>query len=447
MEDNKLISSIEELNEDFGKLMQKLIKDIKRQEKIMARADKRQRQEYDELQKRLLEVEKLQEQQKDLLDAFIKLLAEAIDAKSAYTGGHCERVPEITLMLAKAASADEGIDYEIKHDDEFRELSIAAWLHDTGKIVTPEYVVDKSVKLETIFNRIHEIRTRFEVIYRDLKIEALERMLAGEDKAEVEQWLEEEQKKLIEDFEYIAKTNLGGEFMTDESKEKVKEIANREWTRYFDDKLGLAHDEYSRFPEEKLNEQLPAKEKLLDDKPWHIIPRSQKEVEDFERYGFKINIPEALYNRGEVYNLCVNRGTLTPEEFFKIQEHIIMTIKMLEKLPFPDYLKNVPLYAGTHHETLIGTGYPRKLTKDELPIPGRIMAIADIFEALTASDRPYKEAKKLSQAIKIMSFMVKDQHIDEELFKLFLRSGIYMEYAKAHLKPEQIDEVDIEQYL
>jgi len=443
--ENKLIVEIEEVREHFSSLMDKLIKDIKRQEKIMARADKRQKKEYDELQQRLEEVQKLQLAQKELMDSFIKIIAEAIDAKSAYTGGHCERVPEIAIMLAEAADKSEKIDFEIHNDDEKREISIAAWLHDCGKVVTPEYVVDKATKLETIYNRIHEIRTRFEVIHRDLTIQALKRKLAGEDEKEVDEWLTKAHQQLQEEFEFIANVNVGGEFMTDEAKEKVKKIAKREWIRHFDDTLGLSYME--RVAVENKDKTLPAKEYLLSDKPEHIIPRDKKEIEDFKKWNFKMDIPENLYNRGEVYNLMVNRGTLTKEEFFKIQEHVVMTIKMLEQLPFPENLKNVPLYAGAHHETLIGTGYPRKLKKEDLPIPARIMAIADVFEALTASDRPYKSPKKLSEAIKILSFMVKDKHLDEDLFKLFLESGIYMEYAKKYLKPFQIDEVDISQYL
>ena len=124
-----------------------------------------------------------------------------------------------------------------------------------------------------------------------------------------------------------------------------------------------------------------------------------------------------------------------------------MTIKMLEKLPYTEEMKRIPEYAGTHHETLIGTGYPRELHEKELSIPDKVMAIADIYEALTASDRPYKRGKTLSQALQIMSFMVKDRHLDGELFALFLRSGIYLEYAQAHLHAEQIDAVDIEAYL
>jgi len=438
---------MERASEDFSKLMQKLIKDIRRQEKIMARSDKRQKQEYDELQRKLEEVQELQLAQKELMDSFIRLIAATIDAKSPYTGGHCERVPELAIMLAEAASASKEIDFEIKNDDEKREISIAAWLHDCGKVITPEHIVDKATKLEAIYNRIHEIRTRFEVLHRDLTIQALQKKLEGQDAKEVDKWLEEEHSNLQEEFAFIAKMNVGGEFITDESKNKIKQIASKEWIRHFDNTIGLSHIELELFNEEEKSKKPPVTEKLLDDKSYHILPRSQKEIEEFKRYDFKVEIPKNIYNKGEVYNLLIGRGTLTKEDFYKIQEHVIMTIKMLEQLPFPENLKNVPLYAGAHHETLIGTGYPRKLSKDELPIPARIMAIADVFEALTASDRPYKEPKTLSQAIKILSFMAKDGHLDKDLFKLFLKSNIHMIYAKNRLKPEQIDNVDIEPYL
>ena len=164
-------------------------------------------------------------------------------------------------------------------------------------------------------------------------------------------------------------------------------------------------------------------------------------------WGFKVTIPENLYNRGELYNLSVGRGTLTEEERFKINEHVIQSLMMLEKLPLPKNLKRVPEYAGTHHETLVGSGYPRKLIDTQLSVPMRIMAIADIFEALTACDRPYKKAKTLSESVKILSFFKKDRHIDPDLFDLFLTSGVYKQYAERYLLPEQIDQVDIAQYL
>lgn len=386
-----------------------------------------------------------QESQIKLMDSFIELIASAIDAKSEYTGGHCNRVPILTLMLTQAASdKSDGVlkEFRLETEEEKRELSIAAWLHDCGKITTPEYVVDKATKLETIYNRIHEVRTRFEVVYRDLIIESYKKIQDGEDKSIVDTWLEEEQQKLILDFEFIAKSNIGAEFLKDEDKEKIIDISKRTWIRFFDDSLGISNDEKERYPKSNTNI-----ENILSDKQSHIIKRKNFDEESYKQQGFKQEVPKNLYNLGEVYNMSISRGTLTKEERFKINEHIIMSIKMLDRLPFPDHLKHVPEYAGAHHETLIGTGYPKKLKKEDMSIPARIMAIADVFEALTASDRPYKDMKNLSESIKILSFMVKDKHIDEDLFKLFLESGVYLDYARQYLKSEQIDEVDISKYI
>ncbi|MCK5111516.1 MAG: hypothetical protein KAQ94_08340 [Arcobacteraceae bacterium] len=446
--DSKLVTEIEALKETFAKTTDRLIKDVKRHDKIMARTDRDQMRELKKLESRLEEVEGLQEAQKELLDAFIKLIASAIDAKSKYTSGHCERVPELSLMIADVANkATDGIfeNFSIDTEDKKRELSIAAWLHDCGKVTTPEYVVDKATKLETIYNRIHEVRTRFEVVHRDLTIEALNKKLAGEDEKEIDIWLDEEHKKLTEEYEIVAQANVGAEFMKDDAKAQIKDISSRTWVRNFDDTLGLAHEELKRVLYE--NTTTPQIETLLSDKNRHIIPREHFDYEEYQRMGFKTKVPEHLYNLGELYNICTSAGTLSYEERFKIQEHVQMTLVMLEKLPFPEYLKNVPLFAGAHHETLIGSGYPRQLTVDDMPIASRIMAIADVFEALTASDRPYKEPKTLSASIRILSFMVKDQHLDADLFKLFLSSGVYKEYATKYLKPEQIDEVDVSTYL
>jgi HD-GYP domain-containing protein (c-di-GMP phosphodiesterase class II) len=402
--------------------------------------------EYTELSNSFVDmsqsIQSYQRSQEELLDSIIKLLAEAIDAKSPYTGGHCARVPRIAqLLLSEADRSQEGElkEFQFHTKDELREFEIAAWLHDCGKITTPEYIVDKSTKLETIYNRIHEIRMRFEVLWRDVEIALLQGEISIEEK-------ERKQQELQEDFAFIANANIGGEFMGEKKKEKLKEIAKKEWLRYFDDSLGLGEIEKSR-NKQKNKQNLPTKEKLLSDKASHIVPREFFDFKEYKESGFKEDVPKYLYNYGEIYNLCIEKGTLTKEERFKINEHVIMSIKMLEKIPFPPHLKNIPEYAGTHHETLIGTGYPRKLTRNELSIPSRIMAIADIFEALTASDRPYKKAKTLSESLKIMSFMVKDEHIDAELFRLFLQSGVYKTYAKQYLKQEQIDKVDIESIL
>ena len=191
---------------------------------------------------------------------------------------------------------------------------------------------------------------------------------------------------------------------------------------------------------------LPATENLLSDKPHHIIARTRS-TDYPPELGINMQVPEYLYNQGEVYNLSISRGTLTEEDRFKINEHMISTIKMLESLPFPDELKNVPRYASTHHETMKGSGYPRKLPGEQLSIPERILAVADVFEALTASDRPYKEAKPVSVAVDILHKMVLDNHIDQDCFELFIRDQVYMEYAERYLSPEQIDDVDVTKYI
>ena len=407
--------------------------------------------EFDELSQSQYEmaheIRAYEKSQEELLNSIIKLIAEAIDAKSLYTGEHCKRVPEIAKMLLDRANEDETIfkDFHFEGADNYRAFEIGSWLHDCGKLTTPEYVMDKSTKLEALYNRIHEIRTRFEVLLRDAKIHEYEVILAGGEREKANAAYKATKKELMEEFTFVAKLNIGGEFMNAVEKEQIEKIASREWVRNFDNTLGLSEEETERLREDAVT--LPQREKLLDDKASHIIKRVNFDYAAYKKEGFNLEVPEYQYNLGEVYNLCVERGTLNAEERYKIQEHVIMTIKMLEQIPFPKELQNVPKYAGTHHETLIGTGYPRKLTKEELSIPERIMAVADIFEALTASDRPYKKAKILSESLRIISFMVKDEHIDKDIFILFLRSGVYLEYAYAHLREEQIDEVDVEKLI
>lgn len=397
-----------------------------------------------------LDNQQLLESQKKLLDSFIELIASAIDAKSPYTGGHCQRVPELTKMLAAAACDQQDgpfSDFALT-DEQWYELHIAAWLHDCGKVTTPEYVVDKATKLETIYNRIHEIRNRFEIVKRDRVIDYLKAVIDGGDAETLRAELETQLAQIDDDYAFIAESNVGGEFMAPERVERVKQIADIKWTRTLSDRIGLSHEELKRIEREP-EPALPVQENLLSDRYDHVIYRENKEqtAADDNPWGFKLDVPEHLYNLGEVYNLCIARGTLTEEERFKINDHIVQTIIMLEALPFPKDLARVPEFAGGHHEKMDGTGYPKKLNKDDMSVPARIMAIADIFEALTAADRPYKAPKKLSDSVKIMSFMKKDAHIDDQLFELFLTSGVYKEYAERFLLPEQLDKVDVSQYL
>jgi len=334
-----------------------------------------------------------------LFESFIKLIASAIDAKSPYTGGHCSRVPEITMMLAESVNdINEGPFAGIQFSDkEMYELKIAAWLHDCGKVATPEYVVDKSTKLETIFDRIHIVATRFEVIKRDEEIKFLKKQLSIQKKNHLSDMDKKEAirkarvlylkkiKQLDEDKTFIEESNFGGEFMSQDRKDRVEKIAS---------------------------------------------------------YRYKDNgSAKSFLSDNEVYNLCISRGTLTAEERKVINDHIVVTIEMLEQLPYPKHLRNVPEFAGGHHEKLDGTGYPKGLNHSEMSVQAKIMAIADIFEALTARDRPYKKGKTLSQAMRILGFMKNDAHIDTELFDVFVKEKIYLKYAEGFLDPEQIDEV------
>ncbi|MGE4292601.1 MAG: HD domain-containing phosphohydrolase [Desulfovibrio sp.] len=387
---------------------------------------------------------------RDIFDALIQVIATSIDAKSHYTAGHCRRVPAIAEMLAEAAhEVGQGplADFRLDSENERRQLWIASWLHDCGKVTTPEYVVDKATKLETIYNRIHEVRMRFEVLRRDAEIAHLMRLAAGQGDSEASlRGLDQTIRVLEEEFAFVAECNIGGEFLSDERIERLQEIGKRTWQRHFSDLLGISGDEM-RARGDAPEPRLPVTEALLSDRPEHLLPRHKQYTHIKDASGQPVETPAYEHNRGELYNLAIRRGTLTSEERFIINEHTLSGMEMLQKIPFPDHLGRVVEIATEHHETLIGTGYPLHKRADRLSTESRILAIADIFEALTASDRPYKQPKKLSEALRIMSFMRDDQHIDADLFDLFLRKGVYRAYAEAHLSPEQIDEVQIEKYL
>ena len=389
-------------------------------------------------------IKEYEDAQHNLLDAIIKLIGGAIDTKSPYTGGHCARVPVIANLLAEAACDKKDgpfASFELKSQDDWREFNIAAWLHDCGKLTTPEYVVDKATKLETIYNRIHEIRTRFEVLLRDVEISYYQKLIANHDDIKaLKECLEKERQAIRDDFAFVAECNVGGEFMSEDKMDRLREIARRVWVRNLDNRIGLSQEELRRMG--KTPESDTDMDSVLSDRPEHVVERQQDPFGDNKR-GFSMDVPEHLYNKGELYNLCIARGTLSPEERFKINEHIIQTIKMLEALPFPKGLERVPEFAGAHHETLIGTGYPRRLCKNDMSVTARIMAIADVFEALTAADRPYKTPKTVSQALQIMASMAGRKHLDPELFELFISSGVFNKYAKQYLSPSQQDTPDI----
>jgi HD-GYP domain-containing protein (c-di-GMP phosphodiesterase class II) len=391
-----------------------------------------------------IESQRLQAKQKQLLDAFIQLLAGAIDAKSPYTGGHCQRVPELTLMLAQAAAASQAPAFSAYQptEDDWEALHIAAWLHDCGKVTTPEYVVDKATKLETLNDRIHEIRTRFEVLKRDAWVDYWQALAKGGDEAALGDLRDATLAALDADFAFVARCNLGGEAMAEADLQRLDELARRTWTRTLDDRLGVSWDENRRQARTPAP-TLPISEPLLADKPEHLFERDRNElIPEDNPWGFKLDVPRYKYNRGELYNLSITRGTLTREERYIINHHMVQTIMMLSHLPFPGHLDSIAEIAGGHHEKMDGSGYPKRLKREEMSLPARMMAIADIFEALTAADRPYKKAKSLSEALGIMATMCREAHIDAQLFGLFVNEGVYLQYAARFLDPQQIDTVD-----
>ncbi|MGE8059595.1 HD domain-containing phosphohydrolase [Pseudomonas sp. NPDC089547] len=400
-----------------------------------------------------IETRQMAEAQQRLMDAMIKLLADAIDAKSPYTGGHCERVPQLAQMLLDQVTATDSGPYASfsMTDAERYEFRVAAWLHDCGKVTSPEYVVDKATKLETLYNRIHEVRMRFEVLWRDAELAYWQGLASGGDPQVLQAALACSQAQLHEDFAFVAQANIGGEFMQDADIERLQQIGQRRWRRHFDNRLGISRDEAERFAG-ALQPALPVDEPLLADRAEHRVPWGERKPpvvkgDPRNHWGFDMRLPPYASNHGELYNLSIRRGTLNDEERFKINEHIVQTIILLSALPFPRQLKRVPDIAGNHHEKLDGSGYPRRLGEQDLGIAERVMAIADIFEALTAADRPYKPPKTLSESVRIMVFMARDRHIDGQLLQLFLSSGVYRQYAERFLRAEQIDEVDVPYWL
>jgi HD-GYP domain-containing protein (c-di-GMP phosphodiesterase class II) len=396
-----------------------------------------------------LESQQLIKLQRALFESFVKVIAGAIDSKSPYTGGHCSRVPEVAKRLAQAAcDAVDGPYRDFALDDAgWEALHLAAWLHDCGKVTTPEHVVDKATKLEAIHDRVHEVRMRFEVLKRDAEIGCLRAILGGEAQAAAQARLEAEWAELEADFAFVAECNIGGEAMAPERLERLQRVAARTWLRTLDDRLGISTDELARKARTP-PAPLPAVERLLADKPEHLFERRASErFGPGNPWGFRMDVPQWLYDRGELHNLSVERGTLTAEDRYKINEHVVQTEIMLRQLIYPHHLRNVPDIAAAHHEKMDGSGYPKRLTREQLGPLARMMAIADIFEALTAIDRPYKKGKTLSESIAIMQRMAAEQHIDDELFELFLRAGVYLDYARRFLRPEQIDEVDVEAVL
>ena len=339
---------------------------------------------------------KLIENLEELLNQFIRSIAGAIERKSKYSSNHITRVALLTEMIANKIN-DMGEKYfpgRKFSENELKELSMAGWMHDVGKIVTPEAIMDKSTKLETICDRIELVKLRLEKM--ELLLSCLQTKLNENEFADfIHQHIDSELEP--KDFpnyftnitNFLINVNVGKEFVDKADLEKIE-------------KLGKIDFEY-------------------EGKHYFIFTEDEKK------------------------NMLISgRGTFTPEEMKIMQDHVAITWEMLSKLSFPKKYENVAFYAATHHEALNGKGYPNGYKAENLPLQSRILAVADIFEALTAADRPYKPAKTLSESLTIMGFMVKDGHLDKDLVDFFLDSGLYKEYAERFMKKDYIDDVDID---
>lgn len=313
----------------------------------------------------------------DFINAFVATIAKAIDAKSPYTKDHIAKVEKIALLLAKAINDDETIYKDVKYtQNDYKQIALAAWMHDIGKISMPEHVIDKATKLEKIFDRIHLVEQRFELIKKDKEIEYLKQLISKDE-------FENSIKQLNENIDFIKKTNLGGEFMLDEDIKKLENISKQTYV--------------------KNGESLP------------------------------------LLTQDELYNLSIKKGTLTKEEIDIIKNHAQLSLDMISELPFPKKYKDVLNIACNHHEKLNGLGYPRGLSDSQISLEDRIMILADIFEALTASTRPYKEAMKLSTVENILTTMTKRGELDKNLVDFFFNHDIFKKYSKEELKDYQLD--------
>ena len=328
------------------------------------------------------------EEQKQLFKSFIQLVAEALEKKDKTTGGHCTRVPQITMMVAESINNTKNGKFKnfVFTDDEMEELYVAGWLHDFGKVSTPESIMNKSTKLEGLYDKIDFIKLKLEILMRDKIISVYRKESIENQSIELN-----ELEKIKEDIKFLEECNIGCENMEDTFKKRVIDIS---------------------------------KQKI------------------------KINgVDENVLSDKEVECLNISRGTLSDDDFVIMKQHVQLTYELLDKLPYPKHLSKVPFYAACHHEKINGSGYPNGYKGDMLPLQARIIAIADVFEGLTAADRPYKKGYKLSKAMNILRAMAVNNEIDVDLFNLFIKQKIYLKYAQSSIARSQIDEIDANKLL
>jgi HD-GYP domain-containing protein (c-di-GMP phosphodiesterase class II) len=333
---------------------------------------------------------KLIQDMENLFNSFVKVMATAIDEKSPVTAGHIRRVAELTCKMANTITEKkEGPFANVYFDkDQLNELKIAGWMHDIGKVATPVQIIEKGKKLESIFDRVNYIALRFHYITKTVEVEAykkkvelLEQKAPKEEIDNLERETEKKLQEIEESTNLVMICNEPGEYLEDEKIEKLGKLAK------------MTYKEGEK--------QLP------------------------------------LLSEDELLNLSIRKGSITEAERQKMQDHAAISLKMLEQIPFTKKLKNIPLFAGAHHEYLNGKGYPKGLKGDEIPLEGRILAVVDVAEALSAQDRPYKKAMPMEQVYKILGFMVKDGELDPQVVDLIIKEKVlerYLEETEKALK-------------
>ncbi len=312
-----------------------------------------------------LDLRRLLQAQKDLLDAIIHMVAGAIDAKSPYTHGHCQRVPEIAKDLARAAheSRPRGrLPISDSPTTSGTNSHLASWLHDCGKLTTPEYVVDKATRLETITNRLHEIRTRFEVLWRDAEIEYLQSLAEGAaEDAEARDRLERRLDEIRRDYRVHRRVQLG----RDLHERRADRTGHRDRRPDLDPPPRRPHRSLARRTRTQAKRtpspDLPVEETLLADKVEHLVYRDGPPFGD-NPHGFKMDVPEHLYNHGEIYNLCVaardadRRGTLQDQRAHR-RDH--------------QHARPAAVPEGAAAGPRVGRQPPREARRHRLPAPAR----------------------------------------------------------------------------
>ncbi|MDH7571590.1 MAG: HD domain-containing phosphohydrolase, partial [Armatimonadota bacterium] len=324
------------------------------------------------------------------VEGLIQAMATAVDEKSHYTHGHIQRVTRLALLLAQAVNEHGGAEFEGQRlsNDELEELRVAGMLHDIGKIVVPEHVVDKGTKLQCVYDRIETIRTRFALVRRSIENEALRRKLelvrsgAGEEAlAAVDAETESRLSALADDLAFLERINPGSESMAPEDVERLRAIA----AQTYRDENGAT---------------------------------------------------QPLLTQNEATNLAIPRGTLLPEEFALVRAHAAVSARLLRQIPFARKLRNVPVFAGDHHEALDGSGYPEHKTANALPLQSRILAVVDVFDALTSSDRPYKKAYDVPLAYQILREDARRGKLDGRLVELFIAADCYGRWRREETRTD-----------